>query len=272
MGMATNAAMDGGSGVGAMTSVQMSLGERYEALQSQWRELAIDHGHPYLKYLAPRAPVDFVLVGKMTSIADKDRAETPPGEYPVVPPPGFNLMLSLGDLILNYGAHRHLCKPGERFYLTDLGKCALPAKDAKGKREQGEFAAWYPMLLEEIELVAKPDATVIPVSSTTGNFLKGRPDFPYPLAEPILHWSMAAGAAAKMASSFFPQEWTQFRQSTGREELWQSVKEILSEAGLDEHLDCVRDRIMDKFRDIHLHYMFTYKKELPLRRPGVIGT
>jgi hypothetical protein len=252
-----------------MTEDRSSFVERYDALQNQWRELAVAHEHHYLEYLAPRGPVDFVLVAKMTSISKKEAAETPPGEHPA---DGYNLHVSLGDLILNYGAHRHLCKPGERFYLTDLGKCALPAKDAKGKREQGEFAAWYPMLLEEIELVAKPDATVIPVSSTTGNFLKGRPDFPYPLAEPILHWSMAAGAAAKMASSFFPQEWTQFRQSTGREELWQSVKEILSEAGLDEHLDCVRDRIMDKFRDIHLHYMFTYKKELPLRRPGVIGT
>ena len=64
-----------------MTTDQDSLGEQYDALQSQWRQLAIDHEHHYLQYLAPRAPVDFVLVAKMTSINEQAAAEIPPGEY-----------------------------------------------------------------------------------------------------------------------------------------------------------------------------------------------
>ena len=107
--------------------------EQYENLQSQWRQLAICRGRPFLHYLAPRAPVDFVLVGKMTSISKKEADKTAPGEFPDVGPPGYNLMLSMGDLILNYGAHRHLCRPGERYYLTDLGKCALPSRRGQGQ-------------------------------------------------------------------------------------------------------------------------------------------
>ena len=63
-----------------MTEDQISFVEQHDALQSQWRQLAIDHEHHYLQYLAPRAPVDFVLVAKMTSIGEKEVAETPLGE------------------------------------------------------------------------------------------------------------------------------------------------------------------------------------------------
>lgn len=241
--------------------------ERYENLQSQWRQLAVDRGRQYLQYLAPHAPVDFVLVGKMTSISEKDAGEIPPGCFPHVGPPGYNLLLSMGDLILNYGAHRHLCRPGERYYLTDLGKCAIPPKYAKGDTQKGEFTAWYPMLLRELDLVAKPGATVIPVGSATGAFLTAQPNFPYRLTTPVLHWSTAAVAAARMAASFFPHEWNEYRRSTSWEDLRNSTEEILVEAGLGQHIDDIHRRLKDKFREFHVHYMFTYKKEMPLKRP-----
>ena len=250
-----------------MTVDQNPCREQYENLQSRWRQLAIVHGHQYLQYLAPRARVDFVLVGKMTSIGEKDADEIPPGEFPDIAPPGFNLLNSIGDLILNYGAHRHLCQPGERYYLTDLGKCAIPPKHAKGKLQKEEFTAWYPMLLEELKLVAKPEATVIPVGSAAGDFLKAQPHFPYRLTTPILHWSTAAVSAAKMASSLFPREWDEYRRSTSWEDLRASTEEIFTEAGLGQHMDVVHRRFKDKFKEFHAHYMFTYKKEMPLKRP-----
>ena len=220
-----------------------------------------------LEYLAPRGPVDFVLVAKMTSISKKEAAETPPGEHPA---DGYNLHVSLGDLILNYGAHRHLCKPGETYYLTDLAKCAVPAGQAKkGKLQEDEFKTWYQLLLEELSVVAKPCATVIPVSSATGSFLKRQPGFPYVVTEPILHWSTAAVAAAKMASSLFPQEWREFREATGWEDLRASTEEIFVKAGLDQDIEEIHRRFKGRFGDFHRHYMFTYKKEMPLRRPDV---
>ena len=100
--------------------------EKYDVLQSQWRQYAIEERRRhYLRYLPPRGPVDFVLVAKMTSISKKEAEEVEPGERPYIEP-HYNLLISIGDFILNYGAHRHLCKPGETYYLTDLGKCAIP--------------------------------------------------------------------------------------------------------------------------------------------------
>ncbi len=177
-------------------------------------------------------------------------------------------------MILNYGAHRHLCKPGETYYLTDLGKCAIPAKVAKGKIEEKEFDFWHDKFLEGLKLVAKPNATVIPVGSATGNFLKRKCEedplsFTWRLAAPILHWTTAAIVAAKMASSLFPKEWKEFQGTTGWEDLRSSTEEIFSEAGLSQYMDPVERRLKDKFADFHRHYMFTYKKEMPLRRPDV---
>ena len=254
-------------GVRTVTADRDTFLEQYENLQNQWRQLATDRGRQYLKYLAPRAPVDFVLVGKMTSISKTDAAKTLPGKFPRVGPPGYNLMISMGDLILNYGAHRHLCRPGERYYLTDLGKCAVPPHEAKGRTLHEEFTAWYPMLLDELALVAKPGATVIPIGSAAGAFLHAQPGFPYRLTTSILHWSRAAVSAAKMASSLFPREWNEYRRSTSWQDLRSSTEEILSEAGLGHHMDAVNSLHKDKFTEFHAHYMFTYTKEMPLRRP-----
>ena len=229
--------------------------------------MSIEHGHHYLTKVAPRGLVDFVLVAKMTSINERDTATTPPGQFPSTPPPHRDLFLSLGDLALHYGARRHLCRPGETYYATDLGKCALPPKQAKGRTEEAEFEWWYEALLEELKLVAVPEATVVPVGSATGSFLQRQRAFPYRLTAPILHWSRAAIVASKMASSFFPREWAEFRDNTTWKTLLASTEETLEEAGLEGHLANVGERIKSGFHDRDLHLMFTYKMQMPTLRP-----
>ena len=119
--------------------------------------------------------------------------------------------------------------------------------------------------------MAKPTATVIPVGRATWNFLRkkklsGRS---YRLRGPILHWSKQLIGAAQMASTLFPSEWEGFRQTTSWEDLYKSTDEVFSEAGLRQHLDTVGKRIENEFRDRDMHYMFTYKKQMPLLRPDV---
>ena len=248
-----------------MTTGQ-TIKEQHDALQNQWLEYAIGRGHHYLRYLAPRGKVDYVLVAKMTSISEKDAEELDPGELRY-PAPHLNLLISIGDLTLNYGAHRYLCKPGETYYLTDLGKCAIPPQQAKGKLEREEFEFWYPKLLEELELVAKPTTTVVAVGRATWNFLQKQSDFPHRLVGPILHWSPQLVGAAQMASTLFPTDWEKFRQATTWEDLYKSTEEIFSAAGLSRHMDTVGQRIKSDFRKRDMHFMFTYKKQMPLLRP-----
>ena len=117
--------------------------------------------------------------------------------------------------------------------------------------------------------MAKPGATVIPVGRATGNFLKSQSDFRYRLTEPVLHWSRAAIVAAKMASSLFPDEWIEFRQSTCWDHLRTSTEKILTAAGLGQHMEDIDRRYKGRFRETQIHLMFTYSKEMPLRRPDM---
>ena len=252
-----------------MTTAQ-TFKEQHDALQNQWLEYAIGRERHYLRYLPPQGKVDYVVVAKMTSI-DKSKAQRlDPGELLNYPAPHLNLLISIGDLTLNYGVYRYLCKPGETYYLTDLGKCAIPPQQARGKLEREEFEFWYPKLLEELELVAKSTATVVAVGRATWNFLQKQQkqsEFPYQLVGPILHWSPQLVAAAQMASTLFPSEWEEFQQTTSWEDLYKSTDEIFSDAGLSQHMDTVGQRIKKDFRKRDMHYMFTYKKQMPLLRP-----
>ncbi len=73
-------------------STAQTFGQQYDALQSQWRQYAIDRKRHYLPYLPPRGPVDFVLVAKMPSISEKEAKLTPYGKYPKLEP-NVNLLL-----------------------------------------------------------------------------------------------------------------------------------------------------------------------------------
>ena len=57
-------------------------------------------------------------------------------------------------------------------------------------------------------------------------------------------------------------------QSRG-EDLRSSTEEIFREAGLDQHMDDIDRRYKERFRETQIHLMFTYKKEMPLRRPDM---
>ncbi|MDE2808120.1 MAG: hypothetical protein OXN90_06835, partial [Gemmatimonadota bacterium] len=144
---------------------------------------------------------------------------------------------------------------------------AIPPSEARGKLQEDEFRFWYPRLLEELELVAKPTAIVIPVGRATWNLLQKQSGFPYRLAGPVLHWGKQTVGAALMASTLFPEEWQVYRQTPIVKELSKSIEETFAQAGLIQHTHEVTQRITKQFREIDKHYIFTYKKQMPLLRP-----
>ena len=118
-------------------------------------------------------------------------------------------------------------------------------------------------------MVAKPTATVIPVGRATWNFLRKQAGFPYRLVGPILHWGKQTVGAAQMASTLFPLEWEEYRQTQAVKDLGKSIEETFAQAGLSQYTHEVTQRITKEFREIDRHYMFTYKKQMPLLRPDV---
>ncbi len=69
---------------------------------------------------------------------------------------GFDLLVSLGDLIPKYGAAATSANLERQTYLTDLGKCAPHPRKPKGKLEDEEFRIWYQALLAELGRTPRP--------------------------------------------------------------------------------------------------------------------
>ncbi len=252
-------------------TTDLDFHQQYETLQAQWRQHAINRKRHYLPYVSPSSKVDYVLVAEIPNV-DEKKAEAENvkwGDYPLTEfDAPKSIFTSLGDLTLHYAARRHLCKTGETYYITDLGKAAIPAGEAK-KLQMKEFSFWYCEFLKELELVAKPTATIIPVGSATSKFLKRKPKTDFAgrmLAEPILHWSKQVTGAAKMASGFFPNEWRKFQEKTGVEDIIRTTRAAYTEAGLNKYFGPAQSRLKRSFKEIDKHYMFTYKKQMSLIR------
>ena len=66
---------------------------------------------------------------------------------------------------------RFLCQQGRTYHLTDVSKGAMPVTVAALDRDR-RYEEWYPLLLEEIEIVGKPSAPVIAIGKKVEAFLQ----------------------------------------------------------------------------------------------------
>ena len=172
----------------------MTFGERVRDLERSFRTLAERDGSVYLQNFMPAAPVDYVFIGMEPSLGawasspEKARAKIAAGFR--------NFMWSLEDFILHMSARQYLCEPGQTYYVTDISKGAMSVKKANRDRA-GRYKRWFDLLKQEIELVAKPNATVIPVGQAVAKNLRAL-GFSRAL-DPILHYSGQASRARRAA-------------------------------------------------------------------------
>ena len=117
---------------------------------------------------------DYILVGMEPSTPREDR-------------------INFFPLFLHYCAHKYLCRGEFKYYITDLGKGAMPTEVAKNTREK-RYPVWLPLFEKEWELLGKPKIIVmsseIYYKHIKGRFENkkdkdgGRPDY-------VLHYSTA---------------------------------------------------------------------------------
>ena len=129
----------------------------------------------YTPIREPEGPVDFILVAMEPSLKgwaiDLQDAQRQIDEEDFK-----NLETSPDDknsalFLFRHSIQRYLCGGGETYLLTDLAKGAMTVAGAAADRHK-RYEAWYPLLLEELELVGKPGSPVIAVGRTVENFLK----------------------------------------------------------------------------------------------------
>jgi len=106
---------------------------------------------------------------------------------------GFrNFVNSIDDFLLHFSIRRYLCKPNERYHITDWSKGAIPTRLAGADRGQ-RYDRWYPLLVEEVDLVASPGARIFAVGKQVAWHLD-RHAFPRPITQ-VMHYSPLAALA-----------------------------------------------------------------------------
>ena len=147
----------------------MLFSEQYAALECKFKEQVEKDNNDFkhfgiescfLANVAPKAQVDYVLVAMEPSRpANIDSIK--------------NFAVSIEDFILHFCASKYLCKGTPTYHITDLSKGAMRVTDASSSPalRYERYKRWYPLLCEEIELVAWPNAPIIPVGHVVRDFL-----------------------------------------------------------------------------------------------------
>ena len=238
----------------------MLFDEQYARLECEFRnQIARDNDKDdvcshYLPNITPAGSVDYVLIG-MEPSSGGDTSTAPDEDQH-----HRNFSNSLQDFILHFCIAEYLCAGGHNYYLTDLSKGAMPVRDAAPRR-QCRYRKWYPLLCEELALVAKPDARIIAIGNEVEHFLR-KQSLPRPLAGKIIHYSHSAARWWKRLPERHPEQFEEFLTTVCWADVERTVKRVMTEgqmgpAAIDDTLDRLRGG--SGLTESKKQLMFSYK-------------
>ena len=204
----------------------------------------------YLPNIAPQSPVDFVLIGSEPSTGGNSKGYCSPK----------NFSGSVEDFILHFCIKEYLCQRDETYYLTDLSKGAMPVRVASRPERTRRYKAWYPILLEEINLVSKPGSTsIIAIGGEVWSFLSKQKD--QRLNGRILHYSKNAVPHRSKKKTLYPKHYDRFEPSVCWEHIEQTVKRIATEGEMPgDYMEGILGNFNGQtLTDSRKMLMFTYK-------------
>lgn len=182
-------------------------------------------GDVFLPNPEPLGPVEYVFVGMEPSLGRWARS---PDEAKARVEAGFrNFVSSVEDFILHFCIRQYLCEPTERYHITDLSKGAMLVERASVDRSP-RYDRWYGLLVEELDLVAKPGAGIFAVGNAVAQHLTRR-EFPRPITR-VIHYSGQAGRARAAAIAGHEDVFEKFRNSVSLELLLATAKDVLNKS------------------------------------------
>ncbi|MEO7189900.1 MAG: hypothetical protein ABI051_02475 [Vicinamibacterales bacterium] len=229
---------------------------RYRELEQRMQALAEADGDVFLPNPEPEGPVHWLLIcmepslGRWARSADQARSKVDAGFR--------NFLSSIDTAILHFCIRRYLCGPAERYHITDLSKGAMLVERAGRARVQ-RYDRWYPLLKEEIDLVATPGADIVAVGNVVAGYLS-RQGFPRPFTR-IIHYSGLAGRARSAGIVGREDGFEAFRDSVSLEDLVATAGAVLSATSVPA---AMREEIMTQLAREQLstsrqHLIFNYK-------------
>ena len=232
------------------------------------KALAESDGDVFLPNPEPEGLARYVLIcmepslGRWARSAEEGKAKAEAGFR--------NFLSSLEDFILHFATSHYLCKPGERYHITDISKGAMLVRRA-GMARLERYDRWYPLLLEELRLVAAPKAGIVAVGRAVASYLSFR-DFQQPFTR-IIHYSGQAGPARNAAVDGREDSFQAFSHSLSLDEVLSTAEAVLTAARVpasfrDETMKRLMRRQLTPSRN---KLMFSYKLAFEAMRSKVHG-
>lgn len=207
---------------------------RYAALEKKLRKQAAADNVVYLPNMEPPGPVDFVFIAMEPSLGGwaqdvkdaQQQIET-----------GFrNFSLSIWDFILHFAIREFVCNDDVRSYhITDISKGPMPVERARVDRKS-RWEAWYPLLREEIAIVAKPTARIFAVGRKAERFLNTQNPRLWPMIEYCPHYSPQNGAEWKRWRDGLERSFGEFSRKDWKSGVVANAKAVLTNAHLPNKL------------------------------------
>jgi hypothetical protein len=197
----------------------------YRALEARMRALAEADGDIYLPNPEPGGPVQYIFICMEPSIGRWGRDQDA-GRRKVEA--GFrNFVSTMEDFLLHFAIRRYLCRPDQRYHITDLSKGAMLVEHAGVSRNE-RYDRWYPLLVEELDLVAAPGARVFAVGNAVESHLRER-GF-HRTFKKIIHYSSQAGAARIQATKNHEAAFRAFSDSVSLTDVLSTARDVLEES------------------------------------------
>ncbi len=198
---------------------------RYQELEERMRLLAKADGDAFLPNPEPEGPVDYVLICMEPSLGRWARSAA---QAELKVNAGFrNFLPSDETSILHFCIRRYLCRPEQRYHITDVSKGAMLVARAGLEREE-RYDRWYDLLLQEIDLVAAPNAGIVAVGKAVSQHLDKR-GFPRPFTR-VIHYSGQAAAARHAGIAGHEDAFQAFKHSVSHDDLVATAQDVLATA------------------------------------------
>ncbi len=232
----------------------------YAALESKFKAQVQEDREKFgidSEYLPNRnfeLPADFVLVGMEPGIGITNDLAAARETW--IDRGAKNWVGSTQVAVLNYCAEKFL--PGSH-YITDVAKGAMKPKDAR-RGQAAKYRRWYPLLREEIEIVAKPKAPVIAMGGHAYDLLRRKGDFVGRL-HAVRHYSTQA---AKLFGEMIPGREPEYDEFKRRVDFGKVIS-LMARIIRDNDMDYFADHLMNQLQrssgltESRKKLMFDYK-------------
>lgn len=204
---------------------------RYRALEQRMQALADADGDAFLPNVEPEGPVEHVLLAMEPSLGRWARSRE---EAQAKVQAGFrNFLDSIDTAIVHFCVRSYLCRPGERYHITDLSKGAMLTDQAGADRTE-RYDRWYGLLLDELDLVAAPGATITAFGRAVGEHLERR-RFPRPLTR-VIHYSPLAGSARKAGIRGHEEAFAAFEDTVKHDDIVSTARSVLNASPMPDDM------------------------------------